>query len=62
MFNGIEEKAKMQVNIDFIMNIIVNNQLDFNFVDDCLGNTLQISCKPINKKISKISCLEIVKI
>ena len=31
----------MQVNIHFLMNIVVNNQLDLNLADICLGNTLR---------------------
>ena len=35
----------MQLNNHFLMNIVVNSQLDLDLVDICLGNTIQISCE-----------------
>ena len=32
----------MRVNIHFLINNVVSNQLDLIWVDNCLGNTLQI--------------------
>ena len=34
------QHAKMKVSIHFLMNITVNNQLDLDLVDTCLGHTL----------------------
>ena len=38
----------MQVNIHFLINMFVNNQLDSKFADIYLGDTLQISIKSLN--------------
>ena len=38
----------MQVNTHYLINIVVNDQLDLNLVDICLGNTLKTHCKSLN--------------
>ena len=38
----------MHVNIQFLMNTVVNNQLGMNLVDICLGNAQHICCKLLN--------------
>ena len=42
----------MQVDIHFLMNNSVRNQLDLNLVDTCLGSILQISRKSLPHFIS----------
>ena len=42
------EDSKMQMNVHFLMNIVVNNLLDLNLVDVCLDSTLQVSYKSLN--------------
>ena len=53
----------MQVKIPFLMSITINNQLDLNLVDTCLGSTLQHKCRLLNTLTdSEINYLKIPKI
>ena len=45
----------MQMNIHFLVNVAVNNRLDLNLVDLCLGKTLQISFRVFIEHVVKMS-------
>ena len=54
----------MLLDIAFLMNHVIIDQLDLRLVDICLANRLQISCKSCVccAKIGKIDCSNIAKI